>query len=158
MPSKCRSVCGEGFGSGESKLPPSKCLYFISIETRAPFGHDDLKSKKKTAQRRKFNSWMRFFSGSWGDFMQTFEKVSLKDVSLKQNAPSSLSLCHFAIWNLKHRCTRELFLLLSTKEKKSCFMFWSLQVVCCYKLGKKAQYIEYLQVNQFDAQQKSHAF
>lgn len=26
-------------------------------------------------------------------------------------------------------------------------MFWSLQVLCCYKL-EKAQYIEYLQVNQ----------
>lgn len=33
-------------------------------------------------------------------------------------------------------------------------MFWSLQVLCCYKL-EKAQYMEYLQVNQL-ARNKNH--
>lgn len=63
-----------GFWLRGKQITAFKCLYFISIEMRAPFDHDDLKSKKKTAQRRKFNSWMRFFSGSWDDFMQTLKK------------------------------------------------------------------------------------
>lgn len=60
---------------------------------------------------------------------------------------------------LCNRCTLELYFWLSAKgkKKKSCFMFWSLHVLCCHRLGKKiSQYIEYLQV-QLEINQLTHS-
>lgn len=126
-----------GFWLRGKQITAFKCLYFISIEMRAPLDHDDLKSKKKTAQRRKFNSWMRFFS--WDDFMQTLKKfhwrmylwsktrlrlwvtVILPFGTLRIDALMSFSCCYL-------------------QRKKILFMFWSLQVVCCYKLEKSTIY------------------
>lgn len=86
--------------------------------------------------------------------MQTLKKF-IEGCIFYANAPSSLNHCHLPSRTLRIDALMSFSCCYLQREKKSSFMFWSLQVLCCYKL-EKAQYIEYLQVNQL-TRNKNHA-